>query len=104
MPSAMPRNSDSDPSVTMSGGMSSRAMSSALSAPPAAPTSSASAAATGSGSCQSLAAAPNTTADRPDHRADRQIDAAGDDDRRQRDRQQAKLDAQPGDLEEVADA
>ncbi len=78
-------------------------MSSALSAPPAAPTISADAAATGSGRPKSCCAAPNTTADEAEHRADRQVDAAGDDDRRQRDGQQPELHAEPGDLEEVAD-
>ena len=39
----------------------------------------------------------------PHHRSDRQIDPAGDDDWRQRNRQQAQLDAEPDDLEEVAD-
>ena len=36
------------------------------------------------------------------HRSDRQIDAAGDDDGRQRQRQQAELDADARDLEEIA--
>ncbi len=104
MPSAMPRNSESDPSVTISGGSSSRAMSTAFSAPPAAPTSKREQhGRSGSASCQSREAAPKTTADEPHHRADREIDAAGDDDRRQRDGQQAELDAEPQDFEEVGE-
>src|SRR6185436_12340660 len=45
----MPRNSDSVPSVTMSGGNLSRVISTAFSAPPATPSSSVSATATGIG-------------------------------------------------------
>src|SRR5262245_52069468 len=65
MPSATPRNSENDASVTMSGGRFSPATSTALSAPPAQPTISASAAAIGIASSQSRYAAPSTTADRP---------------------------------------
>ncbi len=46
---------------------------------------------------------PNTTADEAHHGADRQVDAAADDHRRQRHGQQPELHAEPGDLEEVAD-
>jgi hypothetical protein len=38
----------------------------------------------------------------PHHRSDRQIDPAGDDDRRERDGEQAELDAEPRDLEEIS--
>ncbi len=37
----------------------------------------------------------------PHHRSDRQVDAAGDDDRRQRNRQEPELHAEARDLEEV---
>jgi hypothetical protein len=49
----MPRNSEKVPSVTMSGGSRSVAMSSAFSAPPAPPATIAAAAASGTASCQS---------------------------------------------------
>src|SRR5207342_375317 len=39
----------------------------------------------------------------PHHRADREVDPARDDDRRQRDGEQAELDAEPRHLEEVAE-
>ena len=78
-------------------------MSRALSAPPAAPTISADTAASGMERPKSLCAAPNTTAERPSIGADRQVDAAGDDHRRERHGQQPELHAEPGDLEEVAD-
>src|SRR5690349_2044153 len=65
MPSASPRKSDSEPSVTISGGMPSAAINVALSAPPAQPTASAVAAAAGAGHPQSRDAAPNITAASP---------------------------------------
>src|SRR5689334_13397328 len=65
MPSARPRKSDSDPSVTINGGMPSAAISAALSAPPAHPAPSASRAAAGVGHPQSRDAAPNMTAASP---------------------------------------
>src|SRR5688572_15218379 len=65
MPSAMPRNSDSVPSVTMSGGIPSRATSAALSAPPAVPAARLISAATPTGRFQSRWARPKTTAASP---------------------------------------
>src|SRR5687767_12393514 len=60
----MPRKSEKDPSVTISGGNPSRVISSPLSAPPAIPVPIAHKAASGSGSPRSCAAAPKMTADR----------------------------------------
>src|SRR3954468_47427 len=65
MPSARPRKSDSEPSVTISGGMPSAAISVALSAPPAHPAASAAAAAPGAAPPQPRDAAPNITAASP---------------------------------------
>src|SRR5919198_1583822 len=65
MPSARPRKSDSDPSVTMSGGMSSAEINAAFRTPPAHPASKATAAAAPIGRLQSRYAAPKTTAARP---------------------------------------
>jgi hypothetical protein len=96
----MPRNSEKVPSVTMSAGSSSRAISNAFSPPPAHPASSAHNAAIGSGRCH-VRYAPQADRRQAPHRADRQVDAAGDDDRCQRDRQQAELHAEPRHLEEV---
>src|SRR5262245_27575598 len=64
-PSAMPRNNESVPSVTMSGGNLKRAMSAALSAPPAIPMSSVAPTATGNGKPTSCHRNPNATAERP---------------------------------------
>ncbi len=58
-------------------------------------------AATAGGRPQSRHAAPKTTAAKPHHRSDRQVDAASDDDRCQRDRQESELHAEARDLEEV---
>src|SRR5579863_844653 len=65
MPSAMPRNRENDPSVTISSGIWKRAINSAFSAPPAAPVRSAASVATARGKCQSCQAAPKTTAASP---------------------------------------
>src|SRR6516162_10646927 len=65
MPSAIPRNKENDPSVTIRGGRSSQEIKRAFSPPPASPVSRATAAAAGSESFQSLQAMPNTTAARP---------------------------------------
>src|SRR5215831_8795866 len=65
MPSAIPRNSESVPSVTISGGTRRLATSSALSAPPASPTASAATMAPAIEKCHSRYAAPITTAARP---------------------------------------
>ena len=99
----MPRKSENVPSVTMSGGNLSRVISTAFSAPPSdaeqqrqrdrRPASAAPA---------SRHSAPSTTADEPHHRADREIDPAGDDDRRQREREQPDLHGESRDLERVA--
>jgi hypothetical protein len=62
MASAMPRNSESDPSVTMSGGSFSRVMSSAFNAS-GEPHADRERGRTAAGMCQSRAA-PKTTADR----------------------------------------
>ena len=85
----------------MSGGIFSRATSTAFSAPPAPPTSSAM-----SGRDRRMqppvpARSAEDDGRQPHHRSDRQVDAAGDDDRRQRDRQQPELHAEARDLEEV---
>ena len=99
----MPRNMENEPSVTISGGMFSRAISTAFSAPPAQPSSSANSAAAGMGRCQSRQAAPKTDRRQPHHRAHRKIDSAGDDDGRQRQRQQSQFDAEANHFEEIAD-
>src|SRR5262245_8008785 len=65
MPSAMPRKSASDPSVTMSGGSDSIDTIDAVSAPPAAPTAIAPNTAAASGRCQECQSAPRQTAERP---------------------------------------
>src|SRR3954452_10902117 len=65
MPSARPRKSESEPSVTISGGMPSAAISVALSAPPPHPAPSPAAAAAGADQPQSREAAPNITAASP---------------------------------------
>ena len=83
--------------------MLSRAISSAFKRPPAQPTSSASAAATRNRNAPVTARSAEYDSRKAHHRADRQIDAAGDHDRRHRHREETKLHAQPGDLEEVAD-
>src|SRR6266478_5080214 len=61
----MPRNTENDPSVTISGGRLSRAIARAFNAPPAHPSSSATTVASGIDRCQSRQAAPKTTAARP---------------------------------------
>src|SRR5713101_8003484 len=61
----MPRNMENDPSVTISGGRLSRAITTAFNAPPAHPRSSVMTAASGIDRCQSRQADPNTTAARP---------------------------------------
>ena len=62
----MPRNSENEPSVTMSGGMSRRAISTRVQrAARAADASSATRGRGRSGRCQSCTAAPNTTAASP---------------------------------------
>src|SRR5262245_22731218 len=64
-PSAMPRNNENVPSVTMSGGNLKRAMSAALSAPPAIPMTSVAPTAIGNGKPTSCHRNPNATAERP---------------------------------------
>src|SRR5215831_5109708 len=64
-PSAMPRNNDRVPSVTMSGGNLRRAMSAALSAPPAIPMRNVAPTATDNGKPTSCHRNPNATAARP---------------------------------------
>ena len=85
----------------MSGGMFSRATSTAFSAPPAQPTSSAMQARRPRMQPPVPARRAEDDGRQPHHRADRQVDAAGDDDRRQRDRQEPELHAEARDLEEV---
>src|ERR1051326_248279 len=65
MPSAMPRNIENDPSVTMIGGIPSRVIKSALSAPPAKPSANTTSAAAKTGIPPSRHTVPNTTAERP---------------------------------------
>src|SRR5262249_43512419 len=65
MPSAIPRNRENDPSVTIRGGRWSREIRRAFRPPPARPVSRATDAAAGSESFQSLQAMPKTTAARP---------------------------------------
>src|SRR5262245_15318592 len=65
MPSAMPRNIQNEPRVTISGGSRSFEMRSAFRPPPAIPDMRAIHAAAGTGKFQSRHAAPNTTAARP---------------------------------------
>ena len=86
----------------MSGGMPSRATRTAFSDPPAAPT--ATAHSRGREWMQPPVAGCRSKDDcgQPHHRADRQVDAASDDDRRQRNGEEAELDAETRDLEEVA--
>src|SRR4051812_5344530 len=64
-PSAAPRKREKVPNVTMSGGKSSRAIITALSAPPSSPSTSVSATASGSGTPASRQSAPSTTAASP---------------------------------------
>ncbi len=85
----------------MSGGIASRDTSHAFIAPPRHPTVSASPAAIGIPVCQSRTAAPNDDSRESHHRADRQVDAAAHDDRRQRNGKQPQLDAESRNLEEV---
>src|ERR1043166_7392380 len=99
MPSAMPRNSDIDPSVTISGGMSSRAISVALSAPPARPGPRGAADA----DVPVLHGGAEHDGGQPQHRTDGQIDPAADQNRRQRNGEQSELDARPQDFEPVGD-
>ena len=99
----MPRNSENVPSVTISAGSRSREISTAFSPPPAQPTASATAAAAGIGQMQIAPRRAETDRGQPHHRADREIDAAGDQNRRQRDGEQAELGVQPRDLEEVGE-
>ena len=65
MPSAMPRNSESEPSVTISGGRFSLVISTAFSSPAAHPNTSAAPAAAGIGQPPSRHSTPNTTAESP---------------------------------------
>src|SRR5580692_5743210 len=65
MPSAIPRNNENEPRVTISAGIRKREIRMALSAPPATPARSARNAARAGGACQSCHAAPKTTAARP---------------------------------------
>ena len=65
MPSAMPRNSDSEPSVTISGGRFSLVISTAFSSPATHPNTSAAPAAAGIGQPPSRHSTPNTTAESP---------------------------------------
>src|SRR5215470_4115801 len=65
MPSAMPRNIQNEPRVTISGGSCSFEMRNAFRPPPAIPDRRAIHAATGNGKFQSRHAVPNTTAARP---------------------------------------
>src|SRR5579863_260721 len=62
MPSAMPRNIENDPSVTINGGRFSREIAKAFKLPPRQPASSAATAAHASERCQSRNAAPKMTA------------------------------------------
>src|SRR5215475_9135253 len=62
MPSAMPRKSENEPSVTIRGGISRRVISAAFNAPPRHPVRSARSAAIGMGNPASRHAAPNTIA------------------------------------------
>ena len=102
MPSAMPRNSENVPSVTMSGGMPRRATRMAFSAPPAQPVSRLDRRSGGDRKIPVAIGRPEQNGRESHHRSHRQVDAAGDEDWREGDGQQAELDAQARDLEEVA--
>src|SRR5215212_1761617 len=81
--SARPRKSENVPNVTIKGGSRSRVMSSAFNPPPIAPNFS------------------EQHRTQPKQRTDGQIDSAGENDRRHRQRQQADLDRVPDDIEAV---
>ena len=86
----------------MSGGIDSRATSAAFSRPPARPVEQADDRAHHDRQAPVLPRHAEEHGREAHHRADRQVDAAGDDHRRQRNRQQPELDAEPADLHEVA--
>ena len=101
MPSAMPRKSENVPSVTMSArNLQPRHEHGVERATGAAHEQRDE---RGTRRVQPPVAARGAEDDRREshHRPDRKIDAAGDDDRRQRDRQESELHAEPRDLEEV---
>ena len=102
MPSARPRKSEKVPSVTISGGMPSRAIEERVQRPAGGADRERDSAAASGSAAPSRASRSEDDRRQPHQRADRQVDAAGDDDRRQRNGEQADLDAEPQRLEGVA--
>ena len=103
MPSATPRNSEKVPSVTISAGNRSREISTAFNRAAGTPDGKRDGGRHWNWPLQIAPRRAETDRRQTHHGADRQVDAAGDQNRRQRHGEQPELGVQPRDLEEVGE-